>query len=1112
MFTRSLRLALGIALISGTATQMGAQTDQEIRIGKPKIWRYDRMYPVLDGLLRDVEGTSLASLSSLDASAVNSRVVDLLQSYFNASVSVDQAAGITNGISLDTFTNTRKAQMSTLQQQATATQNLAQERAALVQSLTAAMDAKSKRAAALPPGTACEADAECTQDQATMQTLSDELTQLQTASGTAPTPTTVAPPTLDGVTASGPGTVPTIGSGINPTDFISKALAADPQQVGSLPAREKLDAFITLLNDRLTKQLALSLDEEGLGGHYVPFVIEFDVSIEPNSSRNNQEASASFVISGNCAGRSTVVYNIYPSMAAFNVAAVSGSSNGFYLNGAFKGLFVGSNVGYQRQKDHISQAMRQSVYISGFRAGASTVGWYYGPPSYTTTVRTGEYSTFAVILVPKQTDGSACPFSIKPTSYWRTSNGHEKSVRTDWEMTHVTNSEMLSEHTPYIRQVQYFPHYGSPDALNNDVNIIAVEFEDPVDPNLLLTASGKLIKRARDWRGRATSPGTSDTISITNASGSSVSVSRERGLLEADIDDADTWIAVSQTKILIKLSYAVAQSTSFPDIQVLIPGKEGWDLRGLVDYRTYEATITIGDRNFRACHPKFAAYSSSKKNQGCMPQPRSMWVPLFSLLPSPNHSLRVITAAANVDGLPQDAPDNSAQPGSQIGGPGSMGEQYYFYLLLDDGAINLTSSAQVVLNTPGHSRFVHPVPMECAPSSPGLLCHTHPASVVFSTPTSWSVVSASSAQAARQATRRIPSDLTDVAFVQNSLHVEDEGDPNDQGTRWKLTDESQFAPGQDPEVDPGDTCLTANEAGKISISRTNPICNWHNYRLQVQVSQPAFGTRPAVWESSPLPDTSIKVPIVGRVRKVAPVLGDKTSAWFLELPALYLGGQSLSFCTTGRTPLPGSLIKSEIIRNNDRESTIRLVVQSGVMAAFLNETAHAFSGPCAESATKSVDLGAVSGVKDLLLPSDVQLARSSMSSPVFQFTGTHLENVDALMVGDSGVPVTAWHVGVSLFVNMESAKNEQEEMLFFQVAGQKIPVSACWDQVTTSTVAGTPTPKTEHVCGAVIVQNTSTSKAANVAAVKATESKLIVSAAAAATSTIIPQVSVNPKP
>src|SRR5580704_10674677 len=43
----------------------------EITVAQPKIWQYERVNSLLDGLLRDVQGVSLADLTSLDPNAPN---------------------------------------------------------------------------------------------------------------------------------------------------------------------------------------------------------------------------------------------------------------------------------------------------------------------------------------------------------------------------------------------------------------------------------------------------------------------------------------------------------------------------------------------------------------------------------------------------------------------------------------------------------------------------------------------------------------------------------------------------------------------------------------------------------------------------------------------------------------------------------------------------------------------------------------------------------------------------------------------------------------------------------------------------------------------------------
>jgi hypothetical protein len=675
----------------------------EIRVGRPKVWLYDRLYPNLDGLLRDTEGISLASLNGLDANALNARVVDFLQSVIQASVNADQTAGLQNAAAESIF----KASQGLLGTQTATAQALSAQKLNLLQSLTQAIDAQQKRIAALPVGTTCANDPQCQQAQQNVTDLNTLWTALGNASTAVGTPGTLSPPTLNGVTATPANPAPAVASIVDPKSFLATALGSTG---GSLPPREQLENFITLLNDRLTKQLALSLDEDGLRGNYVPVVTEFDVSINPRTSRKDQTATVEFQFASGEKCGPPIVYNLYPSLSAFNVAEIQGKSSAFMLNGGFKGLFLGGSGSYQREHDRVSQALRQSVYLSGFRHGQSQLGWVYRPPAFTNTIRPGMYSTFAVVLVPR-----GCGLRIGQASHWTKKNGSERDRAPDSAFAEAGSYSNLG--TPYqppkVIHVQYDPHYASADDLQTDINVITVDFERPINPNLMIAAAGKLLKRVRDWRGRATVPGSTDSFSISDSAGVAHQVSRARGLFEADIDEADTWIAVTQTKIMLKLKYATVGSIVFPEIRLLTPGNETWALQQVVNSNTYEGTVTIGQREFLACHPKPNAATQDPMNQGCMRQPASMWLPLFVLQPSGAHTLRLARTF-------RDAPDNSGMPG-----------QIYFFLTADDGRTPLSPRAQVVLTEPGHSRFPHPIPVECSGLMGGLLCHTHPQSMLY---------------------------------------------------------------------------------------------------------------------------------------------------------------------------------------------------------------------------------------------------------------------------------------------------------------------------------------------------------------------------------------------
>src|SRR5206468_5907276 len=132
-------------------------------------------------------------------------------------------------------------------------------------------------------------------------------------------------------------------------------------------ARERLENFIGLLNERLAKELALSLDERALSHDYIPVIVEFDVTVQPGADRQNQKAVTRFCIvlaeAGECSenNKAVAVSSLYPSLAAFNVQDVQGVSKGFNFLAGLEFLFGGANFAYQRQHDRMAQAMQQAV-------------------------------------------------------------------------------------------------------------------------------------------------------------------------------------------------------------------------------------------------------------------------------------------------------------------------------------------------------------------------------------------------------------------------------------------------------------------------------------------------------------------------------------------------------------------------------------------------------------------------------------------------------------------------------------------------------------------------------------------------------------------------------
>jgi hypothetical protein len=1105
-------LVVSISLLPAL-NRVDAQEAREIRIGQPKAWRYDRMFPVEDGLLRDVEGINISSLTGLDASGLNSRVVDLLQTYISASVNFDQTAGIQNAIAMDAFHATRGAQFSQLKDQAATSQALADQKAEIAKALVKAIadQTSAKQAGCQPQKTCDDAQKKVDDLNAQLKAINDASTAVGTTSLTPPNG-----PSVNGVSGGTPITTPALTPLLPATDFVKNALTADPSNlVGSLPARERLQNFITLLNDRLTHQLALSLDERGLSNDYVPVVLELDVAIEPNANRKEQKAVSVFTLDGgqDCNGKKPVVYNLYPSLAAFNVSEVQGQSSGFYANGAFKGLFLGSNISYQRQHDHIMSAMAQSVYISGFRQSDNVFGWYYGAPAYSKLVRPGIYTTFAVVLIPKRAGGgqdedNVCKIQLDGATHWEKKNGKESSVTQFNNLIDAAAAPILPDnHPPLVRQVQYWPHYGRKSDLQRDMNVVAIEFEQPVDPNLLITASGKLLKRVRDWRGRATSPSTNDTVSVNDAAGNAHPISIGRGLLESNYDEADTWIAVSQKRILIKLGYGTAGPSDFPSVRLLIPGAGDTDLRDAVDYASYASRVSIGDREFYACHPKLVNYDPRTGNEGCMRQPNSMWLPMFIETPEKNHRLRVVKVRAaeeNANDAVVTTKDSSTDSSARLlnaamrinastrdeaaaeGNPAEVvqfdapdnsgnGQQQYIFLSLDDGRMRLSPGAQVLLVAPAHSRFAHPMPMECAPLGSGLLCHLHPQAITFNTPK--------------------PSGLTQVQQVGNA------GTPQNQAGHPDVTN-----PEAGLENAP---CLFSHsdqdkKDGKARVERNlkNRFCDWRNYRLQVVVTQTSneAETAPTIFAAADFPTGENTLPIIGLARS-AQLAGD---SWKIVFPVWYGArfiskaaplstgaakpGQPEQLCvgneTGERVQNLSTSLAADPLGDSNRAGVLTVTAPKNELSTIVFSRLFLYND-CA-SPTAAVQLGALSGVERLILPDNLLLTKAGSNSSFYQFTGTNSDRVRDVIFGNNthrtpnpvrGGFVVDLSPGSARSATKQKpspsepkpssakpnsaagTKAVQESLLYFEVGGLQVPAIACSN-------TGEDTPK---VCGQLVV-------------------------------------------
>src|ERR1700739_846721 len=69
----------------------------DVTLGRPRVWGYERLYPLLDGLFQDVSATQLSQLT-LNPNAANAASLDAVQSAFQAGVSFSQTTGANNAL------------------------------------------------------------------------------------------------------------------------------------------------------------------------------------------------------------------------------------------------------------------------------------------------------------------------------------------------------------------------------------------------------------------------------------------------------------------------------------------------------------------------------------------------------------------------------------------------------------------------------------------------------------------------------------------------------------------------------------------------------------------------------------------------------------------------------------------------------------------------------------------------------------------------------------------------------------------------------------------------------------------------------------------------------
>jgi hypothetical protein len=100
----------------------------DVTVAQPKIWQFERVSALLDGLLRDVEGVSLGDLTQLDPSQQNGAALKFVQSALEVGVQYDQAAAVNAANTLSSYNSLHASQIEQLNQYNTYMETLTGER------------------------------------------------------------------------------------------------------------------------------------------------------------------------------------------------------------------------------------------------------------------------------------------------------------------------------------------------------------------------------------------------------------------------------------------------------------------------------------------------------------------------------------------------------------------------------------------------------------------------------------------------------------------------------------------------------------------------------------------------------------------------------------------------------------------------------------------------------------------------------------------------------------------------------------------------------------------------------------------------------------------------
>jgi hypothetical protein len=373
----------------------------------------------------------------------------------------------------------------------------------------------------------------------------------------------------------------------------------------SLPATRRLDNFITLLHERISRELSITFDDAARQNRDL-FLAQFDISAYPYKDAKDHVLQVRFSAEGESA--ELLAYDLYPAMSAYNITQFYGKSNGTGISAGAAFLFgFGASVEYRRQRDYARSSITQSVYTSGFGAGTNSFGWYFGPAPDEHLLSPGSKTVYAVISVPKQTGKPRNAMKLTADVRWVEKQAKYQGTGQQPNLTPLAIKLNLPAPSLQIEQISYQTKYASlssqelanesatDEKAKTDTAAVQIDFLDTIDPNLVVTVNGVIIPRLRDARGRATVAKSATRDPATGAPSEATF-----GLLETDSKGESYWMALGPRRMSVQVTRALAGREKFPIIRLLQGGQNNDTSLMLMAMNGVKA-ISVNGKVFNSC-------------------------------------------------------------------------------------------------------------------------------------------------------------------------------------------------------------------------------------------------------------------------------------------------------------------------------------------------------------------------------------------------------------------------------------------------------------------------------------------------------------------------------